>query len=223
MVKFLLEDVQRARERRNEHVRFVTAILADLKSVYDRVERVRVLIVAHRSALTYGKEMRDLIDSAVQLRNVQRALDQTTSNISEPDRGELVGAVGTMEAYLNSLAEEFKEYYKPIADKQRIYEAAFEHFLKQTKPGATPPDNPAWQELQGLVKLRGFRPASSSEFRESESSTDESSTAYKRKFIDELDRAASILRGELNRISGGSNPKVPQEHKSTQDSLASSD
>jgi phosphate/sulfate permease len=128
------EDVRREREQRDDQARFVTAILADLKSVYDRVERVRILIAAHKSALTYGTEMRDLIDSAVELRNVSRAVDQGTSGILERHLDDLKLAVTSMETYLTSLTDEFKEGYKRIADKQRIYEASFKRLLEEHNP-----------------------------------------------------------------------------------------
>lgn len=116
----MLEDLQRARERQNNQARFVTAILADLEFVYDRIERVRILIAAHNSALTYRTETRDLIDSAAQLRNVTRALDQETNGI-KCHSADLKLAVTRMEADLTSLTDEFKNAYKRIADKQRIY------------------------------------------------------------------------------------------------------
>lgn len=65
LVKLFLEAVQRAREQ--------------------RAERVRTLIAAHQSVRTYGNEMRNLIDSAVQLRNVVRALDQTSGVLENVD------------------------------------------------------------------------------------------------------------------------------------------
>jgi hypothetical protein len=115
-VKFLLDDVQRLRDQRHEQARFVKQLLDDLKSVYDRVERVRILIAAHRSACTYGNEMRDLIDSAVRIRNVTRALDHT-SGVLEDRRSDLRAAVIHMTEYLDALTDEFQKNYK--ADSRR--------------------------------------------------------------------------------------------------------
>ena len=74
-LKILIDDVVANRKRKEDTAQFLTNVLADLKSVYDRVGRARTLIPAHRSALTYRNEMRDLIEARVQLRNVVRALD----------------------------------------------------------------------------------------------------------------------------------------------------
>src|SRR6266581_1252696 len=74
-VKVLLDDLDRIRAQRAERAQFISNMLTDLKAVYDRVERARSLILAHRSALTYGNEMRDLIEARVKLLNVLRALE----------------------------------------------------------------------------------------------------------------------------------------------------
>jgi hypothetical protein len=211
VVKLLLEDVQRNREQRSEQARFVTAVLDDLKSVYDRVERVRILIAAHRSALTYGNEMRDLIDSAVQLRNVQRALDQANSGISALHLSDLKLAVGAMEGYLNLLTDEFKLRYKPIADKQRIYEAAFNHVLDESSPdGVDPPNNPAWAELETLPRLGEFRGGAL---------LDGEPASYGGDFTQPLDLATWILRQELAQLRGDSSAAMPAALARTRDHL----
>lgn len=201
LVKFLLEDVQRVRELRAEQVRFVRAVLADLKAVYDRTERVRTLIAAHQSARTYGDEMRDLIDSAVQLRNVVRALDQT-SDIRTTHRPALKPGVESMERYLNSLTDEFTTSYKAIADEQRIYEAAFD----QLQPGVQPPHNSPWDSLGKLPKLAEFLGGS-------DSATE--SPVYTSDFLDPLDLATWILRSELTRLSTRQQQQLPADKHET--------
>lgn len=74
MLKLLLGEFSLKRERRQQNALFITNVLNDLKTVFDRADRARTVIAAHRSATTYGEEMRDLIDSRVTLRNVDRAL-----------------------------------------------------------------------------------------------------------------------------------------------------
>ena len=182
--------------------RFFAAVLDDLKSVYDRVERVKVLIAAHESALTYGNKMRDLIDSAVQLRNVQRALDQGTSGMLE-HREDLNLAVESMEWYLNSLIDEFKEQYKPIADKQRIYDRVAK-LLEQPQPGLEAPPNPAWNDIKTLPKLF--------EFRQPGLRDADFSAKYDRDFTDALDAGCWILRSEFRRLPGGAEQEMPKKH-----------
>jgi len=201
LVKLFLEDVQRVREQRAEQVRFVRAVLADLKAVYDRTERVRTLIAAHQSALTYGNEMRDLIDSAVQLRNVVRALDQT-GDLLEDHRTALRGGVASMETYLNKLTDEFTASYKAIADRQRIYEAAFNQLLE--KPDVQPPHNSPWDSLKNLPKLKEFLGGSDSA---------KDSPVYTRDFLNPLDLATWILRSELTHLSTRRQLPLPDEQR----------
>ena len=54
MVKVLLDEVAVVKRKREDAGTFVVNVLADLKSVYDRVARARILIPAHKSVKTYG-------------------------------------------------------------------------------------------------------------------------------------------------------------------------
>jgi len=210
LVKLFLEDVQRVREQRAEQARFVRAVLADLKAVYDRTERVRTLIAAHQSARTYGDEMRDLIDSAVQLRNVVRALDQT-SDILERHRPALKSGVESMERYLNSLTDEFTTAYKTIADDQRMYEAAFDRLLEKPDIAAKPPHNSPWDGLRKLPNLTEFLGGSDAA---------KESPTYTSNFLNPLDLATWILRSELTRQSTRQQLPLPPEHRETYNRLA---
>ena len=70
-------DTQRTRfykAKESEKLNFYRNILSDFKSVYDRVEKARLLIEAHRTAITYGEQMRELIGGVVTLHNIKRAL-----------------------------------------------------------------------------------------------------------------------------------------------------
>lgn len=236
VVKLLLDDVQRERVRaedeprraralRGEQSRFITAVLADLESVYDRVERVRILVKAHRSALTYGKEMRDLIDATVQLRNVTRALGAGTSGISADILTKINGGVSTMERYLEALVDEFTTAYKRIADKQRLYEAAFTASLDAAakaddrEAGFTAikvPENAAWTDLEELSRLQEFRRAPSHDASDSttrvddadsdtdtdsDSDSDDAEFDYRRDFVKSLDEVSMLLRFEQLRLA----------------------
>lgn len=156
LVKMLLDDYQRGREKRAEKARFVSAILGDLKSVYDRVERARILISAHHSAKTYGDEMRDLIDGRVQLRNVARALEAGTSGISPTRENAIDSAVKAMEHYLATLTDEFQSRYKEISNAQRIHEARVMKVLNAVDDSTELPENKPWEEIQQLDKLSDF-------------------------------------------------------------------
>lgn len=197
-VKFLLEDLQRLRERRAEDARFVKQMLDDLKSVYDRVERARILIAAHQSALTYGNEMRDLIDSEVQLHNVIRAIEtkRDVLNGHKEHRKKLETLIDRMRGYVHELTKEFRGEYKGISNEQNVYEAK----AKLARESAEPlPPNEAWDHMRGLKRL--------AEFLDFESS---SSGGYDSSFVQMLNAATWILRAELKRLGDGSKfPGLP--------------
>ncbi len=119
MLKILLDDVVATKRKREDDATFVTNVLADLKSVYDRVARARILIPAHKSVKTYGDEMRDLIEAQVQLRNVTRALERRTQGIKARAREGNYSARASDGDVLARLKEEFGENYKPLSDRQR--------------------------------------------------------------------------------------------------------
>jgi hypothetical protein len=218
VVKLLLEDVQRTRAQRSEQARFVTAVLSDLKATYDRVERVRILIPAHQSALTYGKEMRDLIDARVQLRNVIRALDNGSGIHSDRLPG-LKWAVERMERYLASLTDEFQTRYKPIADAQRDYEAQVKQALACEHPQAQHVHNEAWAELEALPRLSEFLARDGLPAGREVLATDDDALRYSADFEDPLDLASWVLRAELKRLLGTGSPALPERHAATWDRL----
>jgi hypothetical protein len=186
LVKILLDDLQRKRDKRAEQARFVTAMLADLKSVYDRVERARILILAHQSAKTYGNEMRDLIDARVQLRNVGRALEAGTSGIEKGREQRICTAVDTMEDYLATLTDEFHSRYKDISNAQRVYEARVEQLLKSADGSTELPENEPWRTILTLERLSDFIDHGD----------------YGPRFVVALDDASRDLRTELHTLLG---------------------
>jgi hypothetical protein len=199
VVKLLLDDVQRTRDQRAERARFLRAVLDDLKAVYDRVERVRTLIRAHRSALTYGNEMRDLIDARVRLKNVVRAL--------EPNEIKQLAAlkryVKAMETYLQRLTDEFAASYKPISDEQLVYEARKKKALDRMQADGPAPvvENAPWRQIAQLPHLSRFigdEPTAAGDA----AGRDHALAGDYQEFTDPLDRASEILRRELLTVLG---------------------
>jgi len=191
MVKLLLDELAATARSRNDAASFVTNVLADLKNVYDRVARARILIPAHKSAKTYGEEMRGLIDARVQLRNVVRALERRADGIEEGTRSEVTRLVKEqMERYLETLTCEFRDNYKELSDAQRGYEARAEAMVKAFAEGRAlhqPPALPAfvWHRISSLPALADFIG---------------DGILYKKGFEEPLDDASELLRTELARI-----------------------
>jgi hypothetical protein len=203
LAKLLLDDFDRGRQQRAEYAQFITNVLADLKGVYDQVERARTLLAANRSAKTFGEQMRDLIEARVKLLNVIRALEQDQDALKR--WGQLQGDVRCMKDYLTWLIEAFQREYKVIADLQRLHEArvnATLELLKNDPKGEVQPlENKPWKELCKLKEVRDFIGANSCQDGQSpEPGGYPSPSDYDSKFLKCIDKATGILREELSKI-----------------------
>lgn len=190
VLKLLLDDVVAAKRRREDAAGFIVNILADLKGVYDRVARARILIPAHKSVQTYGDEMRDMIEARVQLRNVTRALERRADGVDEEVLKKVTHLVKQMEEYLDKLASEFRDNYKMLLDMQRGYEERAKAVLKQYAEALAenePPELPSfvWKGLSLLPVLADFIGEDQ---------------IYKTGFEEPLDDASESLRNEHARI-----------------------
>ena len=190
VLKLLLDEAVAVKRRREDAAGFVVNVLADLKGVYDRVARSRILIPAHKSVKTYGDEMRDMIEARVQLRNVTRALERRAEGVDEGARKEVTRRVNQMEEYLDKLAGEFRNEYKPLSDRQRGYEERAKAVLKRYADLTTeeePPTLPSfvWERLSLLPMLSDFIGEG---------------RMYKGGFEEPLDDASELLRNEHARI-----------------------
>jgi hypothetical protein len=197
MLKILLDDVATVKRKREDAATFVTNVLADLKAVYDRVARARVLIPAHKSVKTYGDEMRNLIEARVQLRNVTRALEGRAEGIIDDTREKITRLVRQMETYLETLTCEFRDNYKPLSDKQRSYEERTKVMIQrfaESEDGDVTPTLPGfvWDSIAHLKRLSDFIGEANE---------------YKAHFETPLDDASESLRNELARIIGRKSPR----------------
>jgi len=160
------------------------------------VERARTLIVAHRSALTYGNEMRNLIEARVKLKNIRRAVESTPGALEDDADETIRTSVGTMDDYLDWLGEEFEQQYREISEAQTIYEARREKAIEAlTVDGEmSRVENAPWRMIESLERARtflGLREAPAEH-------------AYATQFRAPLDEASAALRAQLARALGGS-------------------
>jgi hypothetical protein len=190
VLKLILDEVGAAKRRRDDAVTFTTNVLSDLKRVYDQAASAQLLIGAHRSAKTYGDELRGLIEATVQLRNVKRALTGRVDGIAEDRVIAVAAEVETMGQYLGDLTNEFRLNYKKLSDSQRSYEAKAEAMVKkfaEEPTGSTPPLLPTfvWDSIAELPLLKDFIA---------------NGDRYKNQFERPLDRASGHLRIELTHV-----------------------
>lgn len=213
IVKLLIDDHQKLRDQRANRTQFITNVLDDLKAVYDRVERARILIPAHKSALTYGNEMRDLIEARVQLRNVIRALDLGTGNIPEKQLKQIRLAVRTMEAYLAKLTNAFKRDYLKASRKQKIYETEIEKIVKDKDAKASSIKdikNEAWQVILDMPETKGF--LGEEPTNETVPTSVDKKPEYTWCFERALDAGTWVLRNELHASLGRKRKPIPARH-----------
>ena len=185
IVKMLLDQAVAEKRRRDDAAGFVANVLADLKKVYDHVERARLLIPAHQSAKTYGDEMReDVTAGVVQLRNVIRALQGRVAGVPVGLQENVRPQVETMKDYLIELTDEFRAEYRSLADLQRFHEQKADKLAKAFAEGssAMPQEQmPAfvWTAVERLPRLAEFM---------------RGGPGYETRFIGPLDAASEALR-----------------------------
>lgn len=188
LVKLLMDDAAAVRKRRENAAEFVTNVLADLKDVYDRVGRARIVIPAHRSAKTYGDEMRDIIDARVKLLNVVRAVAQRADGVSPAVLESVDQQARRMEGYLERLTTEFIDSYRRVSDVQAAYEAWAEQERKAGRAPAAADGAPdPWAALQALPRLGELM---------------DGGPGWQEAFEAPLGRATAVLRRELAAILG---------------------
>jgi hypothetical protein len=173
------------RQKEEARLEFIRNLLSDFKSVYDRVESCRLLVEAHRSAKTYGEQMRQLVEGVVTLHNIKRALDPEFPHL----KAELEEPIREMTGFLMKLLEEFRDNYREISKLQAADEAWNKHqratLPAQGKPPADyAPVSRAWEEIRKLPELSALR----ENHRFSE---------YEAGFLHHLDSASATLRNLL--------------------------
>ncbi|MDB5013203.1 MAG: hypothetical protein JWQ25_1405, partial [Daejeonella sp.] len=116
LVQWILKERDTAMQRQKEKLTFYKNVLSDFKSVYDKVENARLLIQAHRTAKTYGEQMRELINGVVILHNVKRALNPEFPILQQ----ELSSPIQAMILFIKDLLNEYRDNYKRISVLQEI-------------------------------------------------------------------------------------------------------
>jgi hypothetical protein len=183
VVGLVIAEFDRRRLQRAAQLQFITNVLTDLKDVYDSVDRGRTLIKAHKSAKTYGEEMRNFISSRVKLLQVIRAL-------AVDERGKPIANirkhVDTMEQYLSTLTVEFEKHYKDVSRQQSVYEArmksAVEAAARSNAAQLDLPKNEPWEEISNFDGIKDFIGAGG---------------GYSALFVKRLDSASELLRNAI--------------------------
>lgn len=185
VVGLVIAEFDRRRLQRAAQLQFMANVLTDLKDVYDSVDRGRTLLKAHKSAKTYGDEMRNIIAARVKLLQVMRAL-------AVDERGKSIAKVrehvNSMEMYLSTLIVEFEERYKDVSRQQSLYEARMKSAVEAAaRSNAAQPDlpkNEPWDKIANFEGIKDFIGTGPGE-------------GYTASFVNPLDRASELLRSAI--------------------------
>ncbi len=152
-VGVVIEDANRRREARAHDREDRLALVARLRAVHSDLLRAARLIDAHRTALTYGEQMRALVETRVELSNLHFAARHAVT-LDADGRADLVAQIHVVANYVRALIAEYREQYPRVSAIQR---ATHEWELAQARTLAQRPEPPlpgdvvtstvAWTEL----------------------------------------------------------------------------
>lgn len=181
LIQLVLKNRETKKQEERERLDFYRNILSDLKSVYDKVEKARFLIEAHRTAQIYGEHMRELIDGVVILKNIKRALNPRFKKIGK----DLNDSIDEMINFIESLLFEYRDNYKRISDLQDIDDAKVEMVKSEnTETESKEIPSSAWIQIKALKNLKVLRDENELE-------------NYESVFKKHLDDASEVLRNEI--------------------------
>lgn len=119
------EDVEKqneskeARENNEKYKVFRREMLSKLQHAHDNVELARILLKTHRSAKTYGEQIRNrIMPSLISLQDFRRGLAYVEDGQLRKNLKFLQVSLGYMIAYLSVLIEEFEKSYLTISNLQ---------------------------------------------------------------------------------------------------------
>lgn len=166
----LVFDARTKKQTARENIKTLKRdILNRLREVFDNVDTSRLLMAAHRSAKTYGEQLRqNVIASIPKLYDIKRSLVDSEKALGlDPDLLILLRVnIHYMIAYLTALSLEYKEGYIEMSNLQYFQEAAKDKLKEQFKQEYSEsklkdlliPDVPefAWERISEAKYLKDF-------------------------------------------------------------------
>lgn len=208
------EQIKKNKEAKDEKKRsqkqFSDDLLNHLRKAFDAVDGARLLIEAHKSAKTYGEKMKEnIIPVIVSLYDIKRSLVDSVDMIDADKLKSLRINIHYMIAYLQALADEYKENYPAISNwqfyeeewKKKTREYFINQMVKETSlnSGNTMdtikekiPGSPgwAWGKINQLPVMGKFL-------------QDDYTSAYRKMFVDFYEWSKKILKNqEIKKIPG---------------------
>lgn len=203
IIKLIFDEYQE-RKKQDEKIKdFKQSVLNQLRKVFDSVDTSRLLMEAHKSAKTYSERMQqDIIPSIVTLFDIKRSLVDSKDIIDKEALQQLRINIHYMIAYIQALANEYKNEYPTLSNKQFLYEKLKEKVRDNFvgKITTTYPDNfftdeilsPAnipsppkwiWESINKLPHIGLFI-------------TDSYESPYRKMFVDFYENSKKILKDQ---------------------------
>ena len=121
VLKFLLDEQQATRQRLERAETFRRDKIQRLIAVTNRLRKVPVLIEAHRSAKTWGEQMRVAIDAKQAIGFIRHEVGAGGSSADAPfpNADDISAKLRSMEAHLEVLSRDYRAFYKDLSEQQR--------------------------------------------------------------------------------------------------------
>ena len=142
-VGVVIEEANRRREARAHDREDRLALVDRLRAVHSDLLRAARLIDAHRTARTYGEQMRALVETRVELSNLSFAVRHAGS-LAPPARAALEIEIDTVADYVKALIAEYREQYPRVS---AIQMATHEWELAHARQLANRTEPPQPQEI----------------------------------------------------------------------------
>jgi hypothetical protein len=168
VVSFVLSEYGRVADDRRNDAEERRRLVAELRHVHHCVKTAQLRIRAHKTALTYGIEIRDVMIPAIaQLGGVISDVKHQRRN---PDP--IVKSLSAGNGYLRQLTDEYQREYLRVSLIQEAAHKWRQHrlaeLIKQPQfasappttdqlPAAFSPENPAWRYLTGRDDKNWYR------------------------------------------------------------------
>ena len=125
LLKLAMDNHADSKKTREEHQKQFDTVVADLDEIHDNVETARLFIAAHRSAKTYGEQLRGLVAAHVLLMKLVRT---PGLGVLQPDSSDQECLILIL-AYLKALQKEYEGGYKEVSNLQRYDEEVTKQML----------------------------------------------------------------------------------------------
>jgi hypothetical protein len=193
-IKLAFDEKSKRDLQQKKVMEFRGELLNRLRSVFDKVDSSRLLIEAHKSARTYGEQIRaNIIPSISSLYDIKRSLVDAKKMADKNSLAYLRISLHYMIAYLKVLSEEYKHDYLEISNLQYFQEAAKEKQKEQFKQqferdkeasfsSLPKPPDVAWQRIIASKYISDFL-------------SDKFDAQYYKCFIDPYEYCKKILKG----------------------------